>query len=291
VTNARIRILMVDDESPILRSLARLFAFEPWELLSATSAVEARPLLHDGGIAVILSDYALGDVDGVELLRTASQLSPDTSRILFSGHIDIDLLRRAVNAGEVYRFLTKPWSDDELLHAVRQGIERWNLLRHNRVLIERAEEHGRQLSRFNADLEHLVGERTAQLELRNRTLGLSQAVLDGLPVAVVGIAADGEVVLANELARRLFGGQLPAPVSGTTSASSDTTAPWSEWSREALAHGNALVVDGSLGQFRIEVMALGERGMVMTVIPLGTMPGAQTGIPLGRDHAPHGSVQ
>lgn len=289
--DSRVRILMVDDESPILRSLARLFAFEPWELLSATSAAEARRLLHDGGISVILSDYALGDVDGVELLRTASQLSPDTSRILFSGHIDIDLLRRAVNAGEVYRFLTKPWSDDELLQAVRQGVERWYLLRHNRVLLERAEEHGRQLSRFNADLERLVGERTAQLELRNRTLGLSQAVLDGLPVAVVGIAADGTVVLANELARRLFGEQLPAQVSGTTPASSDANAPWGEWSRDALAHGNALVVDGSLGQFRIEVMPLGERGMVMTVIPLGTMPGAPTGTPLDRDHAPHGSVQ
>ncbi|MBA3699178.1 MAG: response regulator [Planctomycetes bacterium] len=286
MTDPRVRILMVDDESPILRSLARLFAFEPWELVSATSAAEARTLLGEGGISVILSDYALAYDDGVELLRTASQLSPDTSRILFSGHIDIDLLRRAVNSGEVYRFLTKPWSDDELLQAVRQGVERWNLLQHNRVLIEHAEEHHRQLSRFNADLERLVGERTALLELRNRTLGLSQAVLDGLPVAVVGVAADGTVVLANELARRIF----PEQFSGTQSPSSNTPAPWWEWSREALAHGNALVVDGSLGQFRIEVMALGERGMVMTVIPLGTMPGAPSSTPLDRDHAPHGSA-
>lgn len=272
-----VRVLLVDDEQPILRSLMRLLAFEPYELASASCAEEALAHLRAAETAVILSDYDLGGVGGVELLREARGVTPDTSRILFSGHIDLELLRRAVNGGEVYRFVTKPWNDDELLQAVRQGVERWQLLRRNRALAEQAEEQNRQLKRFNAELEVMVGERTVALELRNRALSLSQEVLDGLPVAVVGIAPDGQVALANDLARRLFPDLLPgeAPPPGAA-------VPLWEWSREALASGSGLVVDGSLGPMRIEVMALGERGVVMTVIPLSSA--------LGSNHAPHGSA-
>ncbi len=257
------RVLLVDDEPPILRSLVRLLTFETYELTTATTAAAALAELAHHEIAVVLTDFDLGGVDGVELLREARRLSPDTSRILFSGHIDIELLRRAVNGGEVYRFVTKPWEDDELLQAVRQGVERSQLLRRNRALGERAEEQNRQLKRFNAELEQMVGERTAALELRNRALSLSQEVLDGLPVAVVGIAPDGQVALANALARQMFPDLLPGE------APADAAAPLWEWSRNALQQGNQLVVDGSCGPMRVEVMALGERGVVMTVIPLG----------------------
>jgi DNA-binding NtrC family response regulator len=239
-------------------------SFETYELATATTAAAALDELGKNETAVVLTDFDLGGVDGVHLLREARRLSPDTSRILFSGHIDFELLRRAVNGGEVYRFVTKPWEDDELLQAVRQGVERSQLLRRNRALGEHAEEQNRQLKRFNAELEQMVSERTAALELRNRALSLSQEVLDGLPVAVVGIAPDGQVALANALARQMFPDLLPGE------APSDTVAPLWEWSRNALQHGNQLVVDGSCGPMRVEVMALGERGVVMTVIPLGT---------------------
>ncbi len=258
-----IRVLLVDDEPPILRSLTRLLGFEPYDLATAGSAQEALVLLREAETAVILTDFDLGGVGGVELLRQARQQRPDTSRILFSGHIDIELLRGAVNGGEVYRFVTKPWNDDELLQAVRQGVERFHLLRHNRALAERAEAQNTQLKRFNAELEQMVGERTAALELRNRALSLSQEVLDGLPVAVIGIAPDGQVALANALARRLFPDLLPGEV-----PLADSAAPLWEWSREALMNGNQMVVDGALGAMRVEVMALGDRGVVMTVIPL-----------------------
>jgi hypothetical protein len=108
----------------------------------------------------------------------------------------------------------------------------------------------------------MVRERTAALELRNRALTLSQEVLDGLPVAVVGIAPDGQVALANTLARRLF----PALMSGEPVGAALPMPGW-EWSQAAPAAGGR-VVEGAFGPMRIEVMALGERGVVMTVIPL-----------------------
>lgn len=256
------RVLIVDDEPPILRSVARLLAFEPWQVVTAGSGDEALARLAEGETAVILSDYRMAGMLGVELLREARRLSPDTSRILFSGHVDVELIRTAVNAGEVYRFLGKPWNDDELRQAIRQGVERWHLLRANRDLSARTEEQNRQLRRFNAELEEMVRERTTALELRNRALTLSQEVLDGLPVAVVGIAPDGQVALANTLARRLF----PALLPGEPVATSLPMPGW-EWSHTALASGGR-VVEGVLGPMRVEVMALGERGVVMTVIPL-----------------------
>ena len=260
---AAVRILLVDDEPPILRSLTRMLAFESYDLVTAPSAEVALTLLGQAETAVVLTDFDLGGIGGVDLLRQAREQCPDASRILFSGHIDLELLRRAVNGGEVYRFITKPWNDDELLQAVRQGVERWQLLRNNRLLARQAEEQNQQLKRFTIELENRVSERTTALELRNRALSLSQEVLDGLPVAVVGIAPDGQVALANAFARRLFPDLMP----GETPGLSDQSPLW-EWSQEALVSGSQLVVDGSLGALRVEVMALGERGVVMTVIPL-----------------------
>jgi response regulator RpfG family c-di-GMP phosphodiesterase len=265
------RILVVDDELPILRSLRRLLTMEDFLLSEASDAESALRLLSDQDTAVILTDYNLGHIGGVDLLRRARELSPDTSRILFSGHIDVELLRSAVNGGEVYRFITKPWNDDELVFAVRQGVERWQLLNRNRQLNRQAEEQNQQLKRFNAELETMVAERTAALELRNQALNLSQEVLDGLPVAVVGIAPDGQIALANNLARQLFPDLMPGEHPPTNS----TASLW-EWSRHAIAGGNPVVVDGALGAMRLEVIALGDRGVVMTVIPLNPVQGNLT---------------
>jgi response regulator RpfG family c-di-GMP phosphodiesterase len=257
------RILLVDDEAPILRSLARLLAFEPFTLLTANNGDQALALLASNEIAVILSDYHLPGMSGEALLKQAQAGSPDTTRILFSGHIDVELIRTAVNAGEVYRFITKPWNDDELVQAVRLGVERHQLLHRNRALAQRAEEQNRQLKRFNGELEAMVAERTAALEVRNHALTLSQEVLDGLPVAVIGIAPDGQVALANALARRLFPRLMP----GETADAGLPTPCW-EWTRSMLGGNAVQVIDGELGPMRFEVMALGERGVVLTAIPL-----------------------
>jgi response regulator RpfG family c-di-GMP phosphodiesterase len=265
------RILVVDDELPILHSLRRLLNQEDFLLSEASDADTALRLLADNDTAVILTDYNIGGIGGVDLLRKAQELSPDTSRILFSGHIDVELLRSAVNGGEVYRFITKPWNDDELIFAVRQGIERWQLLNRNRLLNQKAELQNQQLKHFNAELEKMVVERTAALEIRNRALSLSQEVLDGLPVAVVGIAPDGQIALANNLARQIFPDLMPGEHPPTTSSM-----PLWEWSRHAIIAGNPMMVNGAHGPMRLEVISLGERGVVMTVIPLNPVGSSLT---------------
>ncbi len=264
------RILVVDDELPIIASLRRLLAFEPWEVLTTDVGARALEVLAAGNIAVVLSDQHMPGIEGVELLRRARDLAPDTSRILFSGHIDIDLLRAAVNGGEVYRFVTKPWADDEVIIAVRQGVERWQLLRQNRILREQTERQNEQLRRFNRSLEEMVAarttdlvQRTHDLDLRNRALVLSQEVLDRLPIVVLGLDPDGLLALANALAltafpslvpgeRPVLPAGLPPPPGGATVASAVGPLRCSLWP----------LLDGHQ-----------RRGTVITGMPLTTDPG------------------
>jgi response regulator RpfG family c-di-GMP phosphodiesterase len=267
---AQPRILVVDDEQPILASLRRLLAFEPWEVMTTDNSARALEVLAAGNIAVVMSDQHMPGLEGVELLRRARDLAPDTSRILFSGHIDIDLLRAAVNGGEVYRFVTKPWDNDEVLVAIRQGIERWHLLWQNRQLREQTERQNEQLRRFNRTLEDLVAARTADLahrthdlDLRNRALVLSQEVLDRLPVAVLGIDPEGMLALANQLALAAFPGIAPGERP--------------ELPAELLGAGPPRIVVSALGPLHCETLTLMDgdrsRGKVITGMPVAPVVG------------------
>ncbi len=252
-------ILLVDDESPILRSLARLLTFDPYEIVTAREAGEALELLISRDIAVVLSDQHMPGLTGVDLLRRCRELAPETTRILFSGHIDIELLRSAVNGGEVYRFVTKPWDDDELRTAVRQGAERHHLLRQNRILRERTEAQNVELLRYNHDLTRLVASRTEALAVHDRSLDLLRGVLDRLPVAVLvlGDLAPGDdpghpgTALANRLARAAF----PDGPSRELAA----------WARKGEGLQEITTI---LGLFRCEALGLSNGGAVIMGVPV-----------------------
>lgn len=197
-------IVIVDDEEPILHSLQRLLSFENYTIVLCTSAEPALEAIAAHNCAVIISDQHMPGMQGVDLLRAVRERSPHTSRILFSGHIDVELLRNAVNGGEVYRFITKPWNDEELLMAVSLGAERSQLLLENEQLHQKSVEQNKELQKFNSNLEQMVRTRTAALELRNSALMMNQDVLDRLPVIVIGIDPEHNLVLANALARSMF---------------------------------------------------------------------------------------
>lgn len=258
-STARPVVLLVDDEPPILRSLARLLAFDPYEIVTACNASEALELLIRRDIAVVLSDQHMPGLTGVDLLRRCRERAPETTRILFSGHIDIELLRAAVNGGEVYRFVTKPWDDDELLTAVRQGAERHHLLRQNRLLRERTEAQNVELLRYNHDLTRLVASRTEALAVHDRSLDLLRGVLDRLPVAVLvlgdltpgGDPGHPGTALANRLAQAAFPDGL-----------SRELAAWAR-SGDGLQEVNTI-----LGTFRCEALSLTHGGAVIMGVPV-----------------------
>jgi signal transduction histidine kinase len=119
-------ILCVDDEVDNVDALERLFR-RKYNVLKATSAAEALSLLAKHPVTVIISDQRMPQKTGVELLAESIKSHPSAIRILLTGYTDIDSVISAINAGQIYRYVTKPWDPVDLSNAVDKAIERYEI--------------------------------------------------------------------------------------------------------------------------------------------------------------------
>ncbi|KRG64342.1 c-di-GMP phosphodiesterase [Stenotrophomonas humi] len=115
-------LLLLDDEENVLRSLVRLFRRDGYRILAAGNVRDAFDLLAINDVQVILSDQRMSDMSGTEFLGRVKMLYPDTIRLVLSGYTDLNTVTDAINRGSIYRFLTKPWNDDELREHIRQAF-------------------------------------------------------------------------------------------------------------------------------------------------------------------------
>jgi EAL domain-containing protein (putative c-di-GMP-specific phosphodiesterase class I)/DNA-binding NarL/FixJ family response regulator len=115
-------LLLVDDEPAILRSLSRAFKQSPYEVLLASSAEQAQDIMANNNVQVLLSDYRMPDTDGGELLRQVKQEYPETISMILSGYADFTSVQEVINSGTAFRFLSKPWNNNELLKHVEQAF-------------------------------------------------------------------------------------------------------------------------------------------------------------------------
>ncbi|MGB3672302.1 MAG: response regulator [Phormidesmis sp.] len=123
------RMLVVDDEPDNLDLLYRTFRRE-FKVLRAESGVAALDVLSDEGeVAVIISDQRMPEMKGTEFLSKTVPDFPDTVRIILTGFTDVEDLVEAINAGQVYRYITKPWDPDELKHVVDRASETYDLIK------------------------------------------------------------------------------------------------------------------------------------------------------------------
>jgi len=122
---ARSTLLLVDADVSILATLKRLLRRENYHILTATNSEEALALLAEQEIGVILIDQRMPGMSGTELLARARTMNPKTVRMVLSGYTALDSLTEAINRGEIYRFLTKPWDDAELIHTVREAFRHY----------------------------------------------------------------------------------------------------------------------------------------------------------------------
>lgn len=127
-------ILFVDDEENILSALVRLFRKEDYEILTAPNGMDALKIMEEKDVSLVISDNRMPGMSGIDLLARASEISPDTMRIMLTGYSDLEAAIAAINKGEVYRFITKPWNDEELKLTVRQSLEHRDLVLKNRTL-------------------------------------------------------------------------------------------------------------------------------------------------------------
>src|SRR5712692_5237262 len=130
--NMPYKILIVDDEPANLRTLARLFR-EDYEVLTAASGDEALALLGQHDVALLITDQRMPGMTGIELLKKTVPLRPRMVRIILTGYTDVDALVEAINCGQVYKYVTKPWNNEELRLTVSRALEHYetNKARHD----------------------------------------------------------------------------------------------------------------------------------------------------------------
>lgn len=147
-TNQRIKILYVDDEPNNLLGFKSTFRRD-YDIFTAESAAEGERILENEHIDIIFTDQRMPGVTGAEFLASIIDRFPDPMRILLTGFTDFGALVEAVNKGHIYRYMQKPWSEDDIRMAVSQAYEVYDLRRKNRDLTE-------ELIRVNDQLEFLL---------------------------------------------------------------------------------------------------------------------------------------
>jgi signal transduction histidine kinase len=166
-------LLVVDDEPEMLRSVHDLFRLD-YRVLTFVSGAEAlKALAEEEEVDVILSDQRMPEMTGVELLREAKRLRPVVTRLLFTGYADIKAVIDAINEGNVFRYVAKPWDPDEMLSVVRQAVDQHDLIAEKLRLL-------RDLKETNARLLEASRLKSAFLEVASHELNTPVAIVLGL---------------------------------------------------------------------------------------------------------------
>lgn len=169
-TTAGWTVLCVDDEPSILSALKRVLRAEDCKVLQAGSGAEAMALMEQHAVDVVVSDMRMPGMDGAELLAQVRARWPDTARILLTGYADMKATVAAINEGQIYRYIHKPWDETELRLTVRQAAERQHLARERDRLQALTQAQNDELKALNAGLEQRVQERTSALSQANEQL-------------------------------------------------------------------------------------------------------------------------
>ncbi len=149
------KIMLVDDEPANLRTLLRLFRDE-YQVFAVGSGDQALNLLGQHDVAVMISDQRMPNMTGIQLMTKAVELRPQMVKILLTGYTDVEALIESINSGLVYRYLTKPWNNDDLELTVKRALDHYETIKAN----------------------HLIAMENSRL--RSRLISLSEMALEGI---------------------------------------------------------------------------------------------------------------
>jgi type II secretory ATPase GspE/PulE/Tfp pilus assembly ATPase PilB-like protein/FixJ family two-component response regulator len=141
-------LLFVDDENSVLRSLKRIFSDENYDILTAESGPTALSILATHKINLVISDYQMPGMTGIDLLRNIKSKYPKIIRIMLTGNSDTSVIMSAVKECAVYKFINKPWNDDDLRLSVKLALAQYELIRENAKLKGVAQKQQSELTRL-----------------------------------------------------------------------------------------------------------------------------------------------
>ncbi len=200
-------LLIIDDEPEVLAALQRYFR-RKYAVRIATSAEEGVRVLKESPVNVVISDQRMPGMKGTEFFRKIKEEHPDVVRMILTGYSDIDAVIAAINDGNIFRYITKPWNPEELDGIVREAFERYSLIRENRRLIRdlqdanvllegRVQERTLDLARTNGELQQELVERRKAEEQVRRERDRAQQYLDVAGVMMLVLNENGAVSLIN----------------------------------------------------------------------------------------------
>lgn len=181
-------LLLVDDEQNILRSLRRLLRSDGYTIHTASSGKEGLEILKEHSVCVILSDMCMPEMSGAEFLAKVKEQYPETIRLMLSGYTDLTSVTDAINQGAIFKFLTKPWEDDEIKQSISEAFTQY------------------QKDKGGAGFEQNSNS-IASISSQNSTPsgGVNyQGILAHLSVGVIVIGSNESVKFINDYAKKLL---------------------------------------------------------------------------------------
>jgi len=193
-------ILLVDDDEEIRISLFNLLKDE-YKIFTAPNGEEGYKILKQNEVHVVIADQRMPDISGSEFLTWVKDYSPDTIRILLTGYSDVDAIAQAINEGEIYKYVSKPWYPEVLQRELREACDRYNLLTRNKKLTQR-------LNQLNQNLETQIRARTLELNksriVQQQTQIRYQLLFNSAHEGFLILDQTGKILDLNEALLKLF---------------------------------------------------------------------------------------
>jgi signal transduction histidine kinase len=263
-------ILVVDDEPDVVRSVQDLLRLD-YRVVGATRALEGMKILQDQEVHIVMTDQRMPGMSGVEFLRQVRGEFPEAIRLLFTGYADIKAVIDAINQGNVFRYITKPWDPDELQSIIRQAAEQYDLLVERKRLLAEVQAKNQELEAANAELKQANELKDAFIKVASHELRTPLTILLGLSelaLCAAGTAAPLQgwltsmqkaslrlTHLVNQLIKMLLAGRFERPLDRTPTdltallqTTADDVRPFVEQRRQELT----LDVAADLGVIYVE---------------------------------------
>lgn len=197
------KIVVVDDDETLISTLKTLLYLEDFSNAEFFTEPElALEYLKLNQPDLIISDFVMPKMNGLEFLSKANELYPEVSKILLTGYADKENAIRAINEVGLYKYITKPWENDDLIISIKNGIERSYLLSQLRQKIAELEEAKLQLEDYSHNLEKIVAERTADLSESNAKL---QGIFENCADGILLTDSEGNIEQINQACENILG--------------------------------------------------------------------------------------
>lgn len=207
------KILFVDDEESILSAAKRLFRGKKIDVLTTTSPREALRIITEEDCWVVVSDYRMPEMTGTELLEQVKKKSPQVSRLMLTGFLELPIVQEAINRASVFRFVTKPWDETELLLGIETAIQHAGRQRTNAHLVQEIGIQNQKLEQLTQNLESEVLARTKGIEESKKMAESKQRSVRELTGFVKNLSRVADIPemydVLNQEMRKFFGVSTP----------------------------------------------------------------------------------